>query len=520
MARRKHLQGGILSMEKVREVLRLHEQGYKQRVISRATGVARSSLQAYLRQAEVEGISYEQALLLSDSELRAALKKQRPGRNRTEVADPDFDQVHKDMLSRKGVTLELLWKEWRASIVSDYSYSTFCRRYNEHIRTTQVVMRQNYQPAELLLSDYAGDKLSYRESDGREHEVEIFVTCLGFSNLIYAEASRSQSQSDWINSHIRAFSFYGGVTAAVVIDNLKSGVTKSDRYEPELNKLFQEFGAHYSTTIFPVRVRKPRDKAKVEQAVQQVERDILAPLRNHRFTSLTEMNIAISKLLEQLNLRRMKDYGMSRRELFNSSEKEALKPLPALPFVVASWKRAIVNLDYHIEFERHRYSVPYYLARKEVMIKTSEKLIEVFCNNERVASHLRSYRPNEFTTVEAHMPPQHLVVKSWTEESFLSWSQTVGEQMQLLVQRILETPIYRQQSYRSILGIQRLSMKVAIPIAEQAAKRANQRGAVSARAFKQILEVIAEKQSNESVAENTADHCQHHNNIRGASYYH
>ena len=180
----------------------------------------------------------------------------------------------------------------------------------------------------------------------------------------------------------------------------------------------------------------------------------------------------------------------------------------------------MVNLDYHIEFERHRYSVPYYLARKEVMIKITEKLIEVFCNNERVASHLRSYKPNEFSTVEAHMPPQHLVVKSWTEERFLSWSQTVGEQMQRLVQRILETPIYRQQSYRSILGIQRSSMKVATPIAEQAAKRANQRGAVSARAFKQILEVIVGKQSNDSVEANATDHCQHHNNIRGGSYYH
>jgi transposase len=520
MGKRRNLQGGVLEMERVRNVLQLSGLGFNQRAIARATGVARSSLQGYLRTAEVEGITYERAAIMTDSELREAFKKQRPGRSRTEVADPDFEQVHKSMMSRKGVTLELLWKEWRASSTGEYSYSTFCRRYHEHIKHSQVVMRQAYTPGELLLSDYTGATLSYWERDGEEHKVEIFVACLGFSNLIYAEASRSQTVADWTNSHIRAFSYCGGVTSAVIIDNLKSGVTKSDRYEPDINKTFQEFGEHYSTTIFAVRARKPRDKAKVEQAVQQVERDILAPLRNRRFTSLEDINIAIAELLEQLNSRTMKDYGMSRRELFTSAEKGALKTLPALPFVVASWKRARVGMDYHIEFQRHRYSVPYYLARKEVMIKSTEKLIEVFCDNERVASHRRSHKPYEFSTIEAHMPPQHLAVRSWTEENFVAWAQTVGEQMQLLVRRILETPRFRQQSYRSILGIQRVSTKAGAPIAEAAATRANERGVASARAFKQILEFLVEKQGDVSAVKNAVDISHPHDNIRGSSYYH
>jgi transposase len=228
MGKRRSLQGGVLQMERVRHVLRLSELGFNQRAIARATGVARSSLQEYLRTAEVEGITYERAAIMTDLELREAFKKQRPGRSRVEVTDPDYEQVHKSMMSRKGVTLELLWKEWRATGNGEYSYSTFCRRYHEHIKHSQVVMRQAYTPGELLLSDYTGATLSYWERDGKEHEVQIFVACLGFSNLIYTEASRSQTVADWINSHIRAFNYCGGVTAAVVIDNLKAGVTKSD----------------------------------------------------------------------------------------------------------------------------------------------------------------------------------------------------------------------------------------------------------------------------------------------------
>ena len=211
---------------------------------------------------------------------------------------------------------------------------------------------------------------------------------------------------------------------------------------------------------------------------------------------------------------------MSRRELFTSTEKEALKPLPALPFVVTSWKRARVGMDYHIEFQRHRYSVPYYLARKEVMIKISESLIEVFCDNERVASHRRSHKPYAFSTIEAHMPPQHLAVRSWTEENFVAWSLTVGEQMQMLVRRIIDTPRFRQQSYRTILGIQRVSAKASTSIAEVAATRANERGVTSARAFTQILEVLVGARVDVSKGKDPVDICTPHDNIRGGSYYH
>jgi hypothetical protein len=216
----------------------------------------------------------------------------------------------------------------------------------------------------------------------------------------------------------------------------------------------------------------------------------------------------------------MKDYGMSRWELFTSAEKAALKPLPALPFVVASWKRARVGMDYHIELQRHRYSVPYHHARKEVMIKSTEKLIEVFSENERVASHRRSHKPHEFSTIERHMPPQHLAVRSWTEENFVAWSQTIGEQMQLLVRRIIDTPRFRQQSYRSILGIQRVSAKVDTAIVEAAAKRANERSITSSRAFTQILEVLVGKHVAVSTDTDAVDLCQSHNNIRGGAYYH
>ncbi len=381
-------------MDRVRQILRLKELGFNQRAIHRATGIARSSVQEYLRVAELHELSHEKAASLGDDELKSLLCKKTPGRIRKDAtAAPDFTAVHQELTSRKGVTLELLWKEWNESAGGGYSYSTFCRRYHEHAQKHSVVMRSDYEPGEKLLSDYAGETLSYWDFQGNQFKVEIFVATLGFSNRIYAEATESQKLAHWVNSHIRAFSYFGGVTAAIVIDNLKSGVTKCHRYEPDINRTFEEFGAHYSTTIFPVRSAKPRDKAKVEKAVQEVERQLLAPLRHVRFSSIEEINTALSPLLEALNSRTMKDYGISRNELFEKAEKTALKPLPALQFVVADWKRARVGIDYHIQIEYHYYSVPYYHIKKEVLIKSTEKLIEVFLNNERIASHVRSSIP-------------------------------------------------------------------------------------------------------------------------------
>lgn len=514
----KKQQGAVLPMDRVRQILRLKELGFNQRAIHRATGVARSSVQEYLRVAELHELTHEQAIALGDAELKSLLRKKTPGRIRKHApADPDFVQVHAELTSRKGVTLELLWKEWNQSFGGGYSYSTFCRRYHEHAQKHSVVMRSEYEPGDKLLSDYAGETLSYWDFQGNQHTVEIFVAVLGMSNRTYAEATESQKLTHWVNSHIRAFSYFGGVTSAVVIDNLKSGVTKCHRYEPDINRTFEEFGTHYGTTIFPVRAAKPRDKAKVEKAVQEVERQLLAPLRHVRFSSIEEINSAISPLLEALNSRTMKDYGVSRNELFDKAEKAALKPLPALPFVVADWKRARVAIDYHIQVDYHYYSVPYYHVKKEVLIKSTEKLIEIFLNNERIASHARSSIPYRFSTLEAHMPPAHLAVKGWTADNFQRWATTVGAATELLVKAILTAPRYKEQSFRSILGIQRLERTHGKHLLEKAALIAVERRHHSQRAVRQILEVLAAKEVSVKPTDSSPVT---HANLRGSSYYH
>ena len=514
---RKGLHEGVLSMERVRQLLRLRELGFNQRAIHRSTGIARSSVQEYLRRAELFEVSYEKALLLSDAELKSVLSKKTPGRARTEVASPDYAFVHQELTSRKGVTLELLWKEWNDATGGGYSYSTFCRRYKEHAAKHSVVMRQEYKPGEKLLTDYAGETLSYWNERGEEHKVQIFVAVLGASNRTYAEATASQKITHWVNSHLRTFAYFGGVTEAIVIDNLKAGVTKSHRYEPEINRTFEEFAAHYGTTIFPVRAGKPRDKAKVEKAVQEVERQLLAPLRHQRFSSIHEINVAMRPLLEGLNSRTMKDYGASRDELFQRSERAALKPLPALPFVLASWKRAKVALDYHVEVERHYYSVPYYHTKKEVWVKITEKLIEVFLGNERIASHLRSLLLYRFSTLPEHMPPEHKAVKSWTADNFIAWAKTIGSATETLIATILNSPRYKEQSYRSILGIQRLEKRYGSKLVEQAAVLACERKRHSQRALHQILEVISAK---ENLLNSVDETPLLHENLRGGSYFH
>lgn len=514
--RNKRLERGVMSMDRIRELLRLKEQGCQQREMHRVTGIARSCIQRYLGEAQVCALSYAEAKNLSDEALRERLSRKIPGRHRAEIADPDFSLIHEELHSRKGMTLELLWQEWSGESEVVYSYTTFCRRYREWAKTKNLVLRTEYEPGDRACSDYAGAKLSYWDNEGKEHEVEIFVSTLAASNLIYAEATEDQSVLSWCGSHVRAFEYFGGSPKLLVIDNLKSGVTRSCRYEPELNRMFAEFGEHYQLAISPARVARPRDKAKGEEAVQLVERWILAPLRKRRFMSLSLMNAAIGELLEKLNARQMQEYQCSRRDLFARSEKALLRALPTERFTPAQWKRAKVHLDYHVQFENHWYSVPYWLARKEVFLRITETLIEVFFNNERVASHSRSPKEYRYSTIPAHLPPQHLAVKSRSAENFQNWAKTIGIETEELVQRMLDDARHPEQAFRSILGLQRLVHKFTAARLERAARKANLAQVVSQRFVRTLIEEELRFLPEESISSVPLVH----ENIRGGSYFH
>lgn len=513
MGKKRYLKDGVVHMDLVRQVLRLSEEGISQRQIHRSLGIARSTLQRYLRLARQAGLTYQESKSLTDSELKERLDRTKPGRTKMAVPDPDFELIHRELKSRKGITRELLWEEWVACSDQYYSYGTFCRRFREWLRSSKVWMRQDYPGGEKCLVDFSGETLCYYPKPGDMRKAEIFVGVLGASNYIFCTAKESQSLLYWQQSNIEMLEYFGGVPKAVVVDNLKSAVTSADRYEPIINKVFQEVSDYYGTTVLPTRVGAPQDKAKVEQSVQMVQRHILAKLRKQKFVSVAAINCAIKPLLEQLNQRVMRDYGVSRRALFLERDMPLLQPLPSVRYVPQQWQAARVSMDYHIQFEHHYYSVPYHLARQEVWIRATSKMVEIFHDNTRVASHIRSATKYEHTTNPQHMPANHRFQKSRTKPRFQKWAREVGPETAVLTDRLLNLGKHPEQGFRSILGLQRLEKKHGSKLLEHACGVANSAKIVSQRYVRKVLDEI-EKKKKESAAPTI------HTNIRGSEYYH
>nr|WP_250565419.1 IS21 family transposase [Adonisia turfae] len=509
-------QGAKMPMDKCREIIRLHELGRNQTEIARSCGIARSTAQDYLRRALAKGLSYAQVQQLSDSELQTLLGKGKRKTNRR-AETINFESVHQE-LKTKGVTLALLWQEGLDRGEWSCSYGGFCRRYSQWKGSQQLSMRQIYKAGEKLFVDYCGPTVRVvNPTTGEVTEAQIFVSCLGASNYIFAEATPSQALPHWIGSHQRALAFYGGVPEAIIPDNLKSGVTSPCRYEPGINRSYQDFAEHYGVAIVPTRPNKPRDKAKVEKAVQEVERQILAPLRHQQFQSFTELNAAIRTRLEHLNQRVMQHYGVSRKVLFERTDQSALKPLPQYPFVFAHWKTAKVNVDYHIEVERHYYSVPYWFIKHSVNVKISEQFIEVFYDHQRIAAHPRAQSPYRHTTLPDHMPPEHWAYKHQSKDRFLAWAQRIGPQTHAQVSAVFERKAHEEQAFRTIKGIQNLATRYGCERLEEACRRANSFDMVGLRRLKAIL--TSHLDAVPLPPEPPPPSVTQHDNLRGQTYY-
>jgi transposase len=509
-------QGARLPMVKFREIIRLHELGYSQSEIAQSCAVARSTVQDYIRRASGKGLSYAELCHLSDSEAQGRLGKgKKPQVDKTAI---DFATVHRE-LQGKGVTLALLWQEGLDQEHWNLSYGQFCRRYSQWKTQQNLSMRQSHAGGEKVFVDYCGQTMNVHDPvTGESQEVQIFVACLGASNYTFAEATATQTLPHWIGSHERALAFFGGVPKAIIPDNLKSGVTAPCRYEPGVNQSYQAFAEHYQVAILPARAKKPRDKSKVEKAVQEVERQILAPLRHVRFTSFSELNTAIRERLEHLNQRVMKSYGCSRRALFEQVDQPALQPLPPHPFVFARWKQAKVNLDYHLEVDKHYYSVPHWFVRRQVSVKISESLVEVFYDHRRIAVHPRSTAPYRHTTLPEHMPPEHWAYKQQSQETFLAWAQQIGPQTHRQVTAIFATKAHEEQAFRTLKGLQSLATRYGSQRLEEAARHANTFELVGYRRLKAILKTQRDHppQPVEVPQASSAPH----DNVRGADYYH
>jgi transposase len=508
-----------LPMRKVRDVLRLtYACGVSKRVIAQSLGIGRTAVGEYIRRAAVIGITWPVPAELDDAALERKLFAPAGYNPPRSKPLPDWTHVHAE-LRRRGVTLALLWQEYRGLHPDGYGYSRFCDLYGEWRRSVTATMRQTHAAGEKLFVDFAGDTVPVFDAvTGEARDTRIFVAVLGASNYTYAEARFSEGLPDWIGAHVNALAFLGGVPKAIVCDNLKAGVTTASRYEPGVNRTYQELAAHYGTTIMPTRPRKPRDKAKVEAAVLIVERWILARLRDRRFFSLVELNAAIRTLVDELNGRLMRKLGASRREFFASIDRPVLMPLPAEPYQYAEWRRARVAPDYHVEVHGHFYSVPFRLIRQVVEVRMTEATVEVFYRGARVASHLRSPVKRRHTTIPEHMPSAHRRHASWTPARLLALATRIGPSTAALCEAIMRAKPHPEQGFRSCLGIVSLARSYGPVRLEAACHRGIVIGAASYRSIASILKTGLDKAF---LPEAAADaNPIHHGNIRGHGYYH
>lgn len=497
---------GWIGMEKVKEIIRLKEAGYSKQQIAISCKVSRPTVRDYILKANASRLSYKEVVELKEDELIKIFSQGKAGRKREEAID--FEKMSQE-LHKKGVTKQLLWQEYLRENPQGVGYSNFCKRLKEWKTRQEPTMRQVYKAGEKLFVDYSGMKVVI---EGEViTEAEIFVGVLGASNKIYCEATLDQRSESWLNSHVRMFNYYGGVPEIVVPDNLKSGVEKANWYEPGINRSYNELAEHYGVAIIPTRSKHPRDKAKVEQAVQQVQREILAVLRNETFRSVEEVNLAIKPLLEVVNAKRMQVYGKSRNELFEELEREELKPLPSYPYELSLWKTAKVNIDYHIEFERHYYSVPHSLVGESVELKCKEKIVEIYHNNTLIAVHSRDRTAGKHTTKKEHMPQSHEFMSSWSAERLINWGKKVGPQTTKQIELKISSKSHPEQSYRSCLGLLSMAKKYGNERIETVCAMVNVYGATPLGKIKRILEIHADKLAQHNVQRPAINHT----NIRG-----
>ncbi len=503
-------------MRKIKEVLRLQASGMSNRKIARSLRLSRPTVANYLRRAAAAELTWP--LSLDDATVEQRLFPPVPATVTRDRTLPDWQWVHRE-LKRKGVTLFLLWQEYRELHLQGYQYSWFCDRYRHWRGKLDLVMRQDHRAGEKLFVDYAGHTVPIiNQHTGEFREAQIFIAVLGASNYTYAEATWTQALPDWIGSHQRTFTFMGGVSEIVVPDNLKSGVNKSHLYEPDINPTYQDLAGHYGVAVIPARVRAPKDKAKVEIGVYVVERWILAALRNRTFFSLAELNRAIRELLERLNSRPFRKLPGCRREMFTSLDQPALQPLPATAYTYAEWKKVRVHIDYHVEVDRHYYSVPYQLVKQQLDARITDHIVECFYKNKRVASHVRSFHKGGHTTVREHMPASHQQYGDWSPQRFIQWAEKTGPSTARVITTVLSSRRHPQQSYRTCLGILRLGKSHGEKRLEAACGRALLLGTCRYKSIQSILKHGLDSRPLPEQQELNIP--EDHDNIRGPSYYH
>lgn len=508
-----------ISMRKIRDVLRLKAAGLSVRQIGASTKLSVGSIQKLITQAASLNLTWPLPEGLDDEQLARFFYPAADVRPAARLEEADWPRLHQE-LKRKGVTRQLLWEEYATGIPNrSYSYSQFCARYQDWQQTQKRSLRQHHRAGEKCFIDYCGPTVPIVDAaTGEIRPAQIFVAVLGASNYTYAEATLSQSLPDWLHSHVRAFEFFGGVPELLVPDNLKSGVSRACRYEPDLNPAYQQLAEHYQVAILPARPRKPKDKAKVEVGVQIVERWILARLRHQTFFSLTELNHAIRGLLDHLNQRPFKQLPGNRQQAFMTLDQPALRPLPTQPYHYVAIKPVKVNIDYHVQFQQHFYSVPHTLVGETLELHAGDQQITLYLHQRQVATHVRKHGPG-FTTVSAHMPVAHQQHQQWTPARLQQWGQQLGPDVGRWVEVKLASQEHPEQAYRACLGLLSLSRQYPHERLNSACALALHHGLYRVRNVKTILERHRDQLPLTPPAPEPPPR-QPHENIRGPGSFH
>jgi len=507
-----------LSMRRIRELLRLkYENGLPGRTIATSLGLSKGAVNDYLQRAKAAGLSWPLPAELTDTALERRLFPGPPEAGTPARPEPNWAYVDAE-LRRKGVTRSLLWQEYRADHPDGFGYAWFCDRYDAWKQRVSPTMRQRHGAGEKVFVDYAGDTIDVIDpATGAVAAMKLFVAAMGASSYVYAEARPSEGLADWIGCHVNLFAFLGGVPGMIVCDNLKSGVTKPDRYEPSINRSYQEMARHYGTSVVPARPYKPRDKAKVEQSVLLIERWVMARLRNRRFFNLAELNLAIADLVGELNVRVMRAYGASRAELFAQVDAPALMALPGEPYAFATWKRCRVAPDYHVEVEGCFYSVPYRLIRELIDVRLADRTVEAFHKGERVASHARSPGRRGHVTVAEHMPSAHRRHAAWTPARMMDAAHNIGPAAAALFEAIMADRPHPEQGFRTCLGILALEKTYGQVRMEAACQRA---GLIRSRSVGSVRSILQTGLDRAFLDLEPEPRPPSHGNIRGRTYFH
>jgi len=489
------------------------------RQIKGSLRISVGAIQKVTSQAQAQSLDWAAIEKLNDQQLARLFYPTSDTRTSGDFAWPDWVDVHRE-LRRRGVTKHLLWEEYTQQYPNrSYSYPQYCHLYQVWVKKQQRSMRQVHKAGDKLFVDYAGQTVPIvNGSTGEVRNAAVFVAVLGASNYTYCEATWTQGLPDWLGSHARTFDFLGGVPQLVVPDNLKSGVTQACRYDPDLNPSYLQLAAHYGVAIMPARPRKPQDKAKAEVGVQIIERWILARLRHQTFFSLAELNQCIRALLVEVNNNPFKQLKGTRQQWFESIDKPALASLPKQAYQYTAIKTVKVNIDYHVQYDQHLYSVPHHLVGEKLELHANTQLVELFFHHQRIGSHVRKYHPGT-TTVAEHMPARHARHQQWTAGRLMNWAKDLGDDALVWVQTQIKHKQHEQQAYRVCLGLLNLSRSYPAQRVNNACRIANHNKLTRLKQIKSILASNQDQLLGEA-KEPLSLLPQAHENIRGPKDFH